>query len=173
MCVCVTGNRVFLWMSSVCVLPLALWCEAHISQLSCPTASGHHAWLALSMSLTDAPGTFHLYLSLFPSSRCSIPYRLPSLSSPFSSSDPSLVYFLWMILCVCLYVCVRERNVSGVNEPQPKRGNASSTTFRCEYMVMCAVFGCLVIVKCAWIFTNILLVLWNFRTCTTAKVWGQ
>ncbi len=30
--------------------------------------------------------------------------------------------------------------MSVVNEPEPEKGNASSTTSRCEYMVMCAVF---------------------------------
>ncbi len=66
---------------------------------------------------------------------------------PFSFSDlwsisdlfplNNLSFLAWY-MCVC--VCPWTQNVSVVNEPEPEKGNASSTTSRCEYMVMCAVF---------------------------------
>ncbi len=74
----------------------------------------------------------------------------PLFFSPFLSliCDPSLISFLWITFLfwhdICVYVCPWTQNVSVVNEPEPEKGNASSTTSRCEYMMMCAVFGCLV-----------------------------
>lgn len=43
--------------------------------------------------------------------------------------------------------------MSVVNEPEPESRNASSAACRCESVVMYAVFGALVRVKCAQIFT--------------------
>lgn len=111
--VCVSIG-VFLWTSSaVCVFGprQAQWCGGQISQLPCSSASGHHAWLALSMSPTDAPGTFHLYLSVFPSAHPSVSLvcplfsllYLPLVCDLFPPNDLSFG-MIYVSVCMCVNV---------------------------------------------------------------------